>query len=116
MDEQEKPGFKIGGAFYAAPATFRVGDAVLIREITGMAFPDFAEALDDDERRKDPVILAGLIAVAIWQAKPMMKREKVVKLVEQIDFESLNFQGGDDEIESVGGDAVPPVAAGAELS
>lgn len=99
----EKAGFKIGGVFYPAPERFRVGDAVLIAEITGMPFPEFAQALDDDERRGDLVILAGLIGAAIWQSKSTLKRAQVVKIVEQIDFESLDFEGGDDT-----GEAKPP--------
>jgi hypothetical protein len=110
---QQQAGFKIGGTFYAAPSSFRVGDAILIRELTGMPFPDFAEALDDDERKKDPIILAGLIGVAIWQSKPTLRRDKVVKYVEQIDFESLDFQGDEAEVTD---EVVPPVEVGDEPS
>lgn len=83
--------FRIGSREYSFPDSFRLGDAVLIQEVTGMEFPDFAEALDDPRRNRSPVIMAGMIAVAIWQAEPTRRRDSVRRFIEMIDMSTLDF-------------------------
>lgn len=87
----DKATFAIGNRDYSFPESFRLGDPVLVQEVTGMEFPDFAEALDDPQRRKSPVILAGLVAVAVWQGNPSWKRDRVRRFVEELDMDALNF-------------------------
>lgn len=105
----QEAGFNIGGTFYPFPKTFRLGDPVLIRELTGMEFPEFALALDDKTRREDPVILLGLIGVAIWQANPRWTRDRVMSFVQMVPLESVEGVGAAKEDEEV-----PPVATGGE--
>lgn len=100
MPENEKhdePGFEIGGVFYRMPTSFRLVDPVLVTEVTGMKFPAFAEAIGDEDERQDPTIMAGLIAVAVWQKNPRWKRDKVVRFVQEIPLEAVDVSGGDDE-------------------
>jgi hypothetical protein len=40
-------GFEIRGRFYPMPEAFRLCDPVLVEELTGMKFAEFAEALDE---------------------------------------------------------------------
>lgn len=87
----DKATFAIGGRDYNFPESFRLGDPVLVQEITGMEFTDFAEALDDPQRRKSPVILAGLVGVAVWQSNPTWKRDRVRRFIEELDMEALEF-------------------------
>ncbi len=99
---QDKPGFVIHGEFYASPTAFRLGDPVLVSELTGMKFPDFALALDaqEDGDSLDPVLLAGLIGVSVWQRFPKWPRARVVGFVQTLDLASIGFTAPEEEDES----------------
>jgi hypothetical protein len=101
MSAVEKPGFEIEGRRYPFPESFRLGDPVLVAELTGMSFPEFAEALDDPDRREDPAILIGLIGVAVWQGNPRWRRDKVIAYVQQIDLGEFEAFGGGAEDEQL---------------
>lgn len=96
MDEAKKAGFLIDGREYPFPEKFRLGDPVLVKQLTGMEFKDFAEALDDEDRREDPAILIGLIGVAVWQGNPRWTRDRVQAYVQQVDLEGFEAFGGED--------------------
>lgn len=101
-----EPGFSINSEFYPLPTGFRLGDPVLVSEVTGLDWQDFAELLDNG----DPRATTGLIAVAVWQKHPGWRRDKVVRFVESLDVTSLQFDGGSDDA------GPPPVAATTEGS
>jgi hypothetical protein len=111
-------GFKIDGEEFEFPSRFRLGDPVLIEEVTGLPFDAFAERLDDMNRRidegeknvSDMLVMTGLVAAAVWQAKPRWKRDRVVAFVNQVDIET-SFEASDPPEES---DEVPPVEAADE--
>ena len=98
---ENRAGFEINGRFYPMPATFRLGDPVLVEELTGLEFPDFAERLglaqQVPDADLDPVLTLGLIGVSIWQANPRWRRDKVVRYVQAIPQDDVEFQGSDDE-------------------
>lgn len=98
----DQPGFTIGNDFYPFPSSFRLGDPVLVAEVTGASWNEFAEMLDDN----DPRSLAGLVAVAVWQKHPTWRREKVLRYVEAMDMDALEFEG------ETGPDVIPPADAG----
>lgn len=102
----DKPGFNIGSDFYEFPTSFRLGDPVLVGDVTGMEWNDFAERLDD----KDPRTLIGLVAVAVWQKHPSWRRDKVVRHVESLNFDAVDFPN----IEEIPrpGDVADPKSAG----
>lgn len=110
-------GFEIYGQFYPAVEAFTLGDPVLIRELTGMDFVDFSEAYDelivelnqaaDGEANVDPAVLIGLVGVAVWQANPTWRRDKVVKFVEHLPTDALKLVGDEEE----GDDQDPPAPA-----
>lgn len=120
MAQQE--GFEIYGRFYPSPDRFRMGDPVLVREVTGMEWPEFARGLDEqgnayrslleqgreDEFEADQVLLLGLMAVAFWHGNKQMSRRNVVKAVERIPIDDVQFIAGDED-----GDADPPAVTGA---
>lgn len=101
-------GVEIYGRFYPWPERFRLGDPVLVREVTGMDWPEFVRALDetDPDEAPDQVVLAGLVAVAFWQGNQQMSREKARRTVERIPQDKLEIIEGDD--------ASPPAQAAGE--
>lgn len=116
-------GVLIHNRFYSWPQSFRHGDPVLVREVTGMSWPDFLSGLQAQEqmiREKrtagedvveadiDAVIQVGLLAVAFWQGNPMMSREKVRRAIERLPQEAVEYVDGDEEDD----ERPPEVAAG----
>lgn len=97
----DQPGFNIGDDFYPIPTSYRLGDPVLVTEVTGMQWNDFAELLDSG----DPRAMIGVLAVAVWQQHPAWRRDKVVRYIEQVDMDSLSAVGVDAEA------PVPPTEA-----
>ena len=100
----DKDGVEIYKRFYPWPDRFRLGDPVLVKEVTAMRWPDFVAALDelDEDEAPDQVVLAGLIAVAFWQGNPQMSRDKARRAVERIPQDEIEIVEGDE------GDVGPP--------
>lgn len=100
--------FKIEGVEYEFPKKFRLGDWVLIEEMTGLQADVFAERFDEMNKRIDAAkehdekplpdmgVLVGLIAVAVWQANPRWRRDRVLAFMQQIDTTEFEGLGGDD--------------------
>ena len=111
----DQDGFEIYKRFYPSPTRFRMGDPVLVTEVTGMTWPEFTAALDAmetdyaslaeqgraDEFQADHTLLLGLMAVAFWQGNPTMSRAKVVRAIERIPIDDVDFIAADTE-EDVG--------------
>jgi hypothetical protein len=104
-------GVEIYKRFYPWPNSFRIGDPVLVNQVTGMTWPDFTAALDDQNRaiaeaeemggeppQADQVILAGLIAVAFWQGNPQMSRDKARRAIERVPMEDVEIIEGETDI------------------
>jgi hypothetical protein len=119
----DRDGVEIYKRFYPWPDAFRLGDPVLVKEITGMRWPDFAAALQDQNEaideavemglpspEPDQVVLAGLIAVAFWQGNPHMSREKARRALERIPMEDIEVIDGDEGEVELG----PPALGGVE--
>lgn len=95
--------FLIDDREYPIPTSFRLIDPVLIREITGLEWPEFTQRLDGadpdeteaNDADMDPVALLGLVAVAVWQQHPRWSKEKVKRYVGELDIASLSYQGGE---------------------
>lgn len=87
---EEKPGVKINGVFFPLPESFRLGDPVLVREVTGLTWDEFTAMLEQEEGEiTDPSVLTGMIAVSVWQANPKWPRARVVSFVEKVDLSDL---------------------------
>jgi hypothetical protein len=121
----DRDGVEIYKRFYPWPDSFRLGDPVLVKEVTGMKWPDFAQALDDQNQaieeseemgtnppQPDQVVLAGLIAVAFWQGNPMMSRDKARRALERIPMDDIEVVDGDEGEADVG----PPALSGEEAA
>ena len=118
-------GFEIHGRFYPAAQSFNLGDPVLVRDLTGLDFPTFAEmydelvdelaaAQDPDGVMVDPVLLIGLVGVAVWHANPTWQRHKVVRFVQPLEIDAIKFVGGEDDEDE--NDESPPAAAPADTA
>jgi hypothetical protein len=97
----EAPSFEIGGVVYPVPTAFRITDPALVREVTGMDWAEFVDGLREEQ--EDPVLVAGLVAVAVSQANPGWRRERVVRYLGEIDFTDLGVNPATN-----GADAGPP--------
>ena len=108
----EKPGFQIGRRFYPFPASFRLGDPVLVEELTGLDWHAFLDRLPDEDapdgQEPDPVAMLGLVGVAVWQANPRWRRDRVVSYVQGLDMGDVEAVGADDDEED---EASPPAEA-----
>jgi hypothetical protein len=117
----DRDGVEIYKRFYPWPDSFRLGDPVLVKEITGMKWPDFAQALDEQSQAieeaeemgtkppaPDQVVLSGLIAVAFWQGNPLMSRDKVRRALERVPMDDVELIDGDEGEVDVG----PPAPGG----
>lgn len=107
MADQEA-GYQIAGKFFPFPTSFRLGDPVLIRDLTGLTWDEFLRAMpdeDDPEDVGDPVVLLGMLGVAVWQANPTWRRDKVARYVQNIPIEDVEAVGVEEEQD---GDAGPP--------
>ena len=112
----DQAGVEIYKRFYPWPDRFRLGDPVLVQQITGMSWPDFTRANEEqsqaieearesgEEATVDQVVLAGLVAIAFWQGNPHMSREKARRTLERIPMEEIEIVG--DDVEEV--DSRPP--------
>lgn len=116
-------GFEIYGKFYPMVEAFELGDPVLIRELTGLDFPTFAQehdeliaaaaAADDDELDIDPVVLVGLVGVSVWHANPTWRRDKVLRYVQHLPIEQIQLVGGEeDDTDDPPADTPPDKASG----
>ncbi len=115
----DKDGVEIFKRFYPWPERFRLGDPVLVKEVTGMRWPDFVAALDemDEDEAPDQVVLAGLIAVAFWQGNQQMSRDKARKAIERMPVDEIEMIEGDDvgppEL-TAGGESPSPISSASD--
>lgn len=118
----DQDGVEIYKRFYPWPDRFRLGDPVLVKEVTNMTWPEFVAALDEqdasyeraresgaDPPEPDQVVLAGLIAVAFWQGNKQMTRDKARRAIEMVPIDDIEFIGGEEDAEP----RPPEVRAGA---
>lgn len=109
-------GFQIGKRFYPWPSRFRLGDPVLIEELTGLEYDTFLERLPDDDtpddELMDPIVTLGLIGVAVWQESPTWRRDRVVRYVQALDRDAVEMVAPEvDEPQPGDADYVEPAPA-----
>lgn len=105
-------GFKLDGVEYEWPQSFRLGDPVLIREVTGLDWQEFVTLAERGDG--DPSVVAGLIAASVWQANPKWSRERVRSLVEQADLDSLDVSEEGEPDDPPVAEEAPPSATSPE--
>ena len=110
----DQTGWEIKGQFFPDPESFRMGDPVLVEQVTGLDWPSFTERLDDPAFEQDLVLVSGLVAVAIWQQRPQWRRDRVARYVETLDIGAVKFIGGDAPEAVEENDESPPEGAAPE--
>lgn len=106
-------GYQIGNKFYPFPTSFRMLDPVLIRDLTGLKWDEFLDLMPDDDEPEalgDPVVMAGMFGVAVWQVNTTWRRDRVVKYVQGINIEAVQAVGVEDAEGDEEDDASPPEA------
>lgn len=94
-----KAQFTIGDEVFEFPTTFRLGDAVLVQELTGVS-------LEEIQSAPETLQVIAFLGVAVWQAHPQWKRDRVIRFIEQVDTDKLTVEGDSD----------PPARAGKATS
>lgn len=118
-------GFVIDGNTYAFPTRFRLGDWVLIRDVTGLESGEFATRIDDVRERVNAgeeiptgesslLTMVGMVAVAVWQANPRWTRDRVRQYVESLDIATFEMVRGDDAVPPTGVPASPSSGTSSE--
>ena len=95
----EKAGFQIGDRFYPFPEAFRLGDMVLVSQLTGLEWDDFAGRFDASrgDGQGDSLVLVGLVGVALWQGNQRWTLAHAVHATHEIDVSTLETVGGDED-------------------
>lgn len=97
----DQSGFEIKGKFYPLAQSFRLGDPPLVERVTGLDWPEFTERLPDEDsdptKAEDIVVLAGLIAVSVWQQHPHWRRDRAASYVEQLELDRVKFIAADED-------------------
>lgn len=112
----ERAGFQIGKRFYPFPTRFRLGDPVLVEELTGVQWGDFIERLPEEEgpedEQLDPIAQLGLIGVAIWQENPTWRRDRVVRYTQALERDQVELVAPDRPDEEELDEPAAPAAPG----
>ncbi len=98
----QEAGFKIGDDFYPVPDHFTFGDAVLVKEVAGLEWEEFAAELDGNGGTSARTLI-GLVAVGVAHSEPHWNRDRVIQFVLAVDLRTF---------EQVEGDELPPEKAG----
>lgn len=108
-------GYQIGDHFFPFAARFKLGDPVLVEELTGLTWNEFLDRLPDedsaDDEMPDPVAMLGLVGVAVWRANPTWRRDRVIRYVQQQEMENVTAIAPDTE----DGEDGPPATTEAGL-
>lgn len=102
-------GFEYQGVFYPWHVTTTGKDLLLIDRISGMAPQEFFELIEDGYDLSRSAVTFSLMATSIRNRFPERSIERIVRAVEAIDLDEVEFMGGDDEE----GEDGPPAQAGA---
>lgn len=107
----DNPQIRVGDELYEI-GEYRLGDPVLIEQVTGMKWAEYAARVDDmvKTQAEDPIAVLGLVAVAMWQAHPDWNVREAAKRATMLAISDLEFVAPD------GGDRPPVPAEGRSLS
>lgn len=104
----KESGFEIEGRTYPFVGSFRLGDPVLVERLTGLDWNEWTDRLPDEDdptgELNDPLVMLGMVGVAVWQTNPRWSREKVARYVEQLDMSAVEVHAPDVEED----DTLPP--------
>lgn len=117
----DQPGYMIDGRFFPMVTQYKHGDPILIHEVTGLSWDEFAELLaeaGEEGARPNPIVNTALIAVAIQRNFPTWSRRRVSDYVKNIELGSEEVVGiVESDTNGSGpngesGDELPPAESG----
>jgi hypothetical protein len=91
--KKQEAGLEIDGRLYPIPTSFTIGEARGIKQITGMAPPEFSDALGDLSETMDPDVFAAFVWIAMHREDPSV----TIEAVDNIDFENVVPVGEESE-------------------
>ncbi len=107
-------GFELDGRFYRFAVSTHNKDMMLIDRFTKLPPQEFFDAVESRsifEMQRTPMLLA-LVATSVRAARPDWSVERITRVVEDRDFDSIVWIGGDEE-ERTDIDGPPSPAASA---
>lgn len=116
----DQPGFKVGGHFFPFVHEYKHGDPILIHEVTGLEWNEFAELLADAaDGPANPILETALLAISVQHAQPTWSRKRVNDFVRNLALGSEEIVGNtaperpaegdpDANAEEVARHAIPP--------
>lgn len=102
-----EPGVIIDGEHFPFEWDFALGDAPLVFELCVMEWDEFAKSLDRGAAGSGRA-LNGMIGIAVWRKHPEWPRSRVVRFVERLNYDQIDFTAGDTPDPPT--EAVPPPA------
>lgn len=84
----DQAGFKVGPHFFPLVQEYKHGDPILIREVTGLEWNEFAEMLADvaPGSPTNPIVETALLAVSVQHAQPTWSRKRVNDFVRNLNL------------------------------
>lgn len=89
----DEAGFKLDGEFFPWSDNFDIPTCMLIEQVTGMPFEEFAEAIDAGGDSVSVSVMAGMMAAGIHKKYPNWTTRKIKRL--------LAFDPGSDALEII---------------
>lgn len=116
-EEIQEPGFKLDGEFYPWVESYDIPTTVVVEQVTGMTFQDWAEHVDEGNVSQMPstTTILGLMAAAIHQKYRAWPLSKIRRLL-TVDMasDSLEVIGATEPEEEQGAEVVQLPHAEAE--
>lgn len=110
------PTIKIKGRTYEYPTSSKLGDAALIERLTDLTHAEWRRryrasleaVLESDESvEEDSAISIGIVAMAVARANPRWSRTKVTEFVNDLDWDEVEFEAGEDDPLDSGAESAP---------
>lgn len=110
------PTIKIKGRTYEYPTSSKLGDAALIERLTDLTHAEWRRryrasleaVLESDESvEEDSAISIGIVAMAVARANPRWSRTKVTEFVNDLDWDEVELEAGEDDPLAPGAESAP---------
>jgi hypothetical protein len=107
--EKREAGFEYDGRFYPWHISTKGKDLQIVDRVSDMPISEFFGRLDDPvERERVPIVLA-LMGTSLRHGNPAWSISRIVRLLEDIDLDEVQFSGDEGSDEDEEADPGPPV-------
>lgn len=109
-----EPGFEYAGEFYPWSITTKGKDLQIVDRVADVSIPEFFRILDDPvERERIPIVLA-LMGTSIRARQPTWGISRIVRLLEEMDLDEIEFVGDEEDEKKEETDPTPPAVAASD--